>query len=96
MDSAQPPLTEGAGINHIALAHFPCQCSPFTHENSWLTLSPTGSHPVIRRIKAQGSKQVSCAVPTLLIVKERYDMASAVQRRAVWVVIGFGLFAVDM
>ncbi|HBU6573844.1 TPA: hypothetical protein MC588_003321 [Citrobacter amalonaticus] len=45
--------------------------------------------------KAQGAKQVSCAVPTLLIVKERYGMASAVQRRAVWVVIGFGLFAVD-
>ncbi|QBP27550.1 hypothetical protein [Klebsiella phage ST13-OXA48phi12.2] len=39
---------------------------------SWLTLTPTGSHPVIRRIKAQGSKQVSCAVPTLLIVKERH------------------------
>lgn len=71
VDSAQPPHTEGAGINQIALAHFPCQCSPFTHENSWLTLTPTGSHPVIRRIKAQGSKQVSCAVPTLLIVKER-------------------------
>ncbi|WP_125340041.1 hypothetical protein [Citrobacter amalonaticus] len=50
---------------------------------------------MIRRIKAQGSKQVSCAVPTLLIVKERYGMASAVQRRAGWVVIGFGLFAVD-
>ncbi|SAZ34125.1 protein of unknown function [Citrobacter amalonaticus] len=31
----------------------------------------------------------------MLIVKERYGMASAVQRRAVWVVIGFGLFAVD-
>ncbi|HEJ0180589.1 TPA: hypothetical protein SLO90_001272 [Citrobacter koseri] len=29
------------------------------------------------------------------IVKERYGMVSAVQRRAVWVVIGFGLFAVD-
>ncbi|SAZ34103.1 exported protein of unknown function [Citrobacter amalonaticus] len=33
VDSAQPPHTEGAGINLIALAHFPCQCSPFTHES---------------------------------------------------------------
>ncbi|WP_445336226.1 hypothetical protein ACSR9E_07030 [Citrobacter koseri] len=50
---------------------------------------------MIHRIKAQGSKQVSCAVPTLLIVKERYGITSAAQRMAVWMVIGFGLFAVD-